>query len=393
MDYGVPRFSPDGSFAGYIGSCVDIAERKRAEERFQIALEAAPVAMILTDRQGSITLVNTQVERLFGYRREELLGQVIEVLLPKRFRAQHPGHRQGFFAKPRARAMGAGRELASLRKDGTEFHVERGLSAIETDSVLFVLASVIDISERRQAEEQRRELMHLSRVAILGELSGALAHELNQPLTAILSNAQAAQRLLAQERLDLSEVQEALKDIVEEDKRAGEVIRGLRALLSKGETQFQGLDLNAVTSDVLDLAHADFVTRGVMVSSNLPADLPAVRADRVQLQQVLLNLIVNACDAMITGPPSERRLTIAATPDGNGMVQVSIADSGCGIPAEKMDRLFEPFFTTKEQGLGLGLTICRSIVTAHGGRLWVVNNPERGATFCLTLPTYHGERS
>jgi two-component system sensor kinase FixL len=390
IDYGVPRFAPDGGFAGYIGSCIDISDRRKAEDRFQMAIEAAPVAMILLDHQSRITLVNSQVERLFGYERRELLGQPIEVLLPDS--RQHPN--QGdFFTKPQAHSMGEGRELAGRRKDATKLPVEIGLSPIQADSGMFVLASVVDVSERRQVEEQRRELTHLSRVAILGELSGALAHELNQPLTAILSNAQAAQRLLAREPLDLTEVREILADIVAEDKRAGEVIRRLRALLKKGETQLQALDLNTVTSEVLDLAHADFVTRGVIVSSNLTADLPAVRGDRVQLQQVVLNLIVNACDAMIVSAPSERKLRIAATPNGNGMVQLSIADSGCGIPAEKPERLFQPFFTTKEQGMGLGLAICRSIVAAHGGQLWAVNNPDRGATFCLTLPAINGERS
>jgi signal transduction histidine kinase len=264
---------------------------------------------------------------------------------------------------------------------------------------LIFLAALIEegrerTNERKRAElelqEQRRELTHLSRVAILGELSGALAHELNQPLTAILSNAQAAQRLLTQESPDLPEVGAILNDIVDEDKRAGEVIRRLRALLKKGETQLQAIDLCAVTGEVLDLAHADFVTRGVLVNNHLPADLPAVRGDRVQLQQVLLNLIVNACDAMVASEPSRRRLIITAAPDGNDMVQVAIADCGSGIPADRIDRLFEPFFTTKEQGLGLGLAICRSIVAAHGGRLWAANNVEGGATFWLTLPVLNG---
>ena len=257
------------------------------------------------------------------------------------------------------------------------------------------IGSCMDISDGKrdelQLQEQRAELTHLSRVAVLGELTGALAHELNQPLTAILSNAQAAQRFLAQAPTSLSEVHEILKDIVDEDKRAGEVIRRLRALLKKGETQLQPLDLNDVVNEVLDLARADCISRGVALQRELAPSLPVVCGDRVQLQQVLLNLIVNACDAMNGCEPGNRRLTIATALNEDGMVQVSVSDCGHGIPPNQLDRLFEPFYTTKAQGLGLGLTICRSIVAAHGGRLWAMNNPTGGAKLCVSLPAQRGD--
>jgi C4-dicarboxylate-specific signal transduction histidine kinase len=254
----------------------------------------------------------------------------------------------------------------------------------------------MDITRARQSElqlqEQRAELTHLSRVAVLGELTGALAHELNQPLTAILSNAQAAQRFLAQNPANLSEVSEILTDIVDEDRRAGEVIRRLRALLKKGETRFQPLNLNEVVDEVLDLAHADCVSRGVAIERQFAANLPCVRGDRIQLQQVLLNLTINACDAMRSCDRFGRKLTLTTAAQA-GAVQMSVSDCGHGIAADQMDHLFEPFFTTKEQGLGLGLTICRSIVSAHGGKLWAVNNRAGGATFCVSLPAGFGERS
>jgi len=257
------------------------------------------------------------------------------------------------------------------------------------------IGSCIDITDGKigelQLREQREELTHLSRVAVLGELTGALAHELNQPLTAILSNAQAAQRFLAQNPTSLSEVHEILNDIVVEDKRAGEVIRRLRALLKRGETQLQLLDVNEVVTDVLDLARADCVARGVKLVRELASNLPAVRADRVQIQQVLLNLIINACDAMSACDPRDRRLTIVTGMHDDASVKVSVSDCGNGIPADEIDRLFEPFFTTKAQGLGLGLTICRSIVAAHGGKLWALNNSAGGATFCLSLPASGGD--
>jgi signal transduction histidine kinase len=245
------------------------------------------------------------------------------------------------------------------------------------------------ITQRRtelEAKEQRQQLTHLTRVALLGQLSGALAHELNQPLTAILSNAQAAQHFLAADKIDPDELREILRDIVAEDQRAGEVIRRLRALFKKGETQFQLLDANDVVRETLDLAHGDMLTRNIAISTELSARLPAVTADRVQLQQVLLNLLLNASEAMSANPPGERELSISSQPLAGGGVQLSVSDRGPGIPEDRQTRLFEPFFTTKPQGLGLGLSISRSIVTAHGGRLWSTNNPVRGATFHVALP-------
>lgn len=247
-----------------------------------------------------------------------------------------------------------------------------------------------DITGRKRAElesrEQRRELAHLTRVAMLGELSGALAHELNQPLTAILSNAQAGQRLLAREPVDLAEIREVLKDIADDDRRAGAVIHRLRAMLKKEELALQPLDLSEVAREVLDLAHSDLITRNMLVTARLAAGLPPVRGDRVQLQQVLLNLVLNACESIAICGPSDRRLTITTARVADG-VQVSVSDHGTGIEAGAMSRLFEPFFTTKQHGLGLGLSICRSIVAEHGGRLWATNNEDKGgATFYLVLP-------
>jgi two-component system, LuxR family, sensor kinase FixL len=252
-----------------------------------------------------------------------------------------------------------------------------------------------DITSRKTMElealEQRQELAHLTRVATLGELSGALAHELNQPLTAILSNAQAARRMLAREPVDLREVREILRDIAEDDRRAGEVIQRLRAMLKKGGAKLIPLDLNELIKEVLRLAHSDLITRNVAVTTELASELPPVCGDRVQLQQVILNLILNACEAMSDRQTQERRLTVATARDGAAGVRVSVVDRGTGISADELERVFAPFFTTKEHGLGLGLSICRSIVVAHGGRLWASNNQDRGATFHLTLPLQTAE--
>jgi len=249
----------------------------------------------------------------------------------------------------------------------------------------------LDITKRKQAEEQaerqRNEMAHLSRVSTLGELSGSIAHELNLPLSSILSNAQAAQRVLAHGDADLAELRDILNDIVSEDKHAGEVIRRLQLFLKKGEVQRHSLNINEVVEDVLTLIRSDLVNQKVTVDTELARNLPMVTGDAVQLQQVLVNLVVNACDAMSDCTTPERRLLIRTAIDtGSSAVLLSVRDRGDSIPEEKLEQIFEPFFTTKEKGMGLGLSVCRTIITAHQGKLWATNNPDRGATFHFSLP-------
>jgi C4-dicarboxylate-specific signal transduction histidine kinase len=312
----------------------------------------------------------------------------VDRLLPEQLRGAHAGHRDLYAHKPQTRAMGVGRDLWACRRDGSEVPVEVALSPMATDHGLFVLASVVDISVRRQLEQdaarQRDELAHLSRVAMLGELSGSLAHELNQPLAAILSNAQAAQRFLAQTPPRTDQLAEILVDIVKSDHRARAVIQRLRSMLRKEPAQHQRLDLNDVVEESLRLMRSDLLNRGVLVATDLARTLPAVSGDRNQLQQVLLNLVMNACDAM-AGQPA-RRLRIGTRRVASGRVEFSVADCGPGIPPDDLGRIFEPFVSTKAQGLGLGLAICRSIVEAHGGRLWAGHNADGGATLHGELP-------
>ena len=248
----------------------------------------------------------------------------------------------------------------------------------------------VDVTERKKAEDElvqhRNELSHLSRITTVSELSSSLAHELNQPLASILTNAQAAQRLLAQEPPDVAETVEILADIVSEDERAGEVIRRLRALLKPGQTQQLPLSVNEVIEDVLHITSSDLIGRGISVRAALSISVPQVLGDRIQLQQVLLNLILNAGDAVAGKMPGDRHLTIATTYK-DGLVRISVSDNGCGLPPEA-ERIFQPFYTTKKDGLGLGLAICRSIATAHKGRLWAEERAGAGGTTLhLELPT------
>jgi signal transduction histidine kinase len=254
-----------------------------------------------------------------------------------------------------------------------------------------------EVTDRKYMEgellKQRQQLAHLARVSILGELSGALAHELNQPLTSILSNAEAAQHFLGDKNLDLDEVRDILRDIVSDDKRAGDVIRRLRALLTRGEAQLQRVEIEQLLHDVLTLEHSDLIARNIRLKTRIPDYLPAVRADRIALQQVLLNLLLNACEAMSTNAPDDRIVEVLAamTEDGH-QVRLSVVDRGRGINPEQLDHIFDPFFTTKSEGLGVGLAICRSIITAHAGRIWATNGTEQGAAFHFTVPVFEEQR-
>jgi two-component system, LuxR family, sensor kinase FixL len=383
-----------GAVARMIGFIQDVSERTRSdqalrssEERFSVVFRASPQAIqISRQRDARILEVNDTWEAVFGYSRAQAVG--------------HTAADLGMFVAPsdRERLLGlldSGRpvrdyELELRTHSGEVRHVTLDAERVEVGGEPCYLTFVRDVTERRQAEAeaqgQRLQVAHLSRVAMLGELSGALAHELNQPLTAILANARAAQRLMAHDPPDLTELREILGEIVEADQRAGEVIARLRAFLQKGEMELAALDLNEVVCEVLTLIHSDLIERRVTVeTAGLAPNLPAVFADRVQMQQVLLNLLLNACDAI--GPDAlDRQVTITTAAGSDATLELAVADRGTGIPPGEMRRIFEPFVTSKPDGLGLGLSICRSIVTAHEGRLWADNNAEGGATFHLRLP-------
>jgi signal transduction histidine kinase len=264
--------------------------------------------------------------------------------------------------------------------------VQLFLVAVSVPLILLAAALAERKRMEREAREQLNQLTHLSRVAMLGGLSGALAHELNQPLTAILSNAQAAQHLLAAGKLNVKELSDILSDIVAADARARDVITKLRALFQKGDVHLEMLDPNEVVEDVLEIGKSDFITREVTVITDLEPGLPPIQCDRVQLQQVLLNLAVNACEAM-AALPGRRLMTIRTRAVGNGSVQISVVDRGSGLTDEARSRLFQPFYTSKAQGLGLGLYISRSIVAAHGGRLEAASMAAGGTAFHVVLPS------
>ena len=366
------------------------AELRETEERMELAASAAELGMWMWDIGRDEIWITDKGRSLFGFAPSEKLDF-------DHFRSRlHPEDRESVL-----------RAVENSLQTGVEYRSEyrvmlpdrqvrwiagRGHVEFNSDGQpIRMRGASLDITKRKQAEEQaarqRNEMAHLARVSTLGELSGSIAHELSLPLSAILSNAQAAQRILANGEADRTELREILNEIISEDKRAGEVIQRLRQWLKKGETRQHSLQINEVVQDVLKLIRSDLINQKVAADCKLTPNLPTVTGDPVQLQQVLLNLMVNACDAMANGNTPERRLLIrTGIENGSNAVTVSVTDGGGGIQEEKIEQIFEPFFTTKAKGMGLGLSVCRTIIAAHRGRLWATNNADRGATFRFSLP-------
>jgi PAS domain S-box-containing protein len=354
---------------------------RQSEERNRAILRAVPDLMFVFSDDGTYLDFHAKDPEALFVPPEAFLGKKMRDIMPQPLADQF--------------SLAFERALATNEPERLEYsldlpHERRFFDAciVRCDSAK-LLSIVRDITDRKRAEldaaAQRQELAHLNRVLILAEQSGALAHELSQPLAAILANAQAARHLLDRTPLDLEELRATLDDVIKSDKRAGMVIHRLRDLLKKSNAVLQPLDLNEVTREVLDLTHSDLLLRRMPITTALSPGIPPVLGDRVQLQQVILNLLINACDAMSTVEPAERELKLTTVADDE-CVQIAISDRGVGIPEGALDSVFDPFVTHRADGLGLGLAISRSIVMAHRGRIQAENNADRGATFRCFLP-------
>jgi len=364
---------------------------RESEERMTLTTEAAGVGVWMWTIARNRVWASERWLRLFGFAPDAAV--TFENLIQR----IHPDDREEVERAVR-RAVAARSDYAAEYRLVLPDHTQRWVAArgrVYPDThgqPVRLMGATTDITARKQAEadaqRQHEELAHLSRVTTVGTLSSSLAHELNQPLGIILSNAQAAQELLLQDPPVVAEVSEILADIVAADRRAAEIIQRLRSLLKRGETSRRSLPLNDLLEEVLRLVHADLIGRGVTAICDLAPDLPPVTGDRVQLQQLALNLILNAADAMAANAPGTRRLHLT-TARHQHTVRASVRDEGAGLPAD-VERLFQPFYTTKAHGLGMGLAICRSIIAAHQGRLWAERHPERGAVFHFELPVGEG---
>jgi len=403
--YGIghPVLNANGEVVEVVGTTVDITERKRADEalresetRFRTFVDHAGDALFICDlERGSIVDVNRSACEELGYTREELIGKT-----PGAFHLD--SYETEMESTPDRAAAGDTRFDTHLhrRKDGSTFPVEVHANPVSYGGRRYLLMVARDVSDRVRAEEQRErlrqleaELAHLDRLTVLGELTASIAHEVNQPLSGIVSNASACLRFLAGDSPDLEEVREATRDIVRDGKRAGEVIARIRALTRKASTPREKLDLNETLRQVLALVRDEAQRKGVNIRAEFADDLPPVLGDQVQLQQVVLNLAMNAIEAMSSVAGRPRQLIISTENIDAKQVQVKVEDSGMGLDLNTMQKIFEPFYTTKPTGMGLGLSISRSIVQSHGGRLWATAKEGSGTIFYFTLLTYHEEES
>ena len=375
----------------FVGSSTDITERKRAEQATRLLaaiVESSHDAIVSKSLNGVITSWNKGAERLFGYAAEEAIGQNITLIIPPERRDEERTIIEQITRGERVDHF----ETVRMRKDGSLLDVSLTISPMKDASGRVVGASKLarDITERKRGEEALRQaqtdLAHASRLTTMGEFTASLAHEVKQPIAAIVTDANTCVRWIMRDEPDLKEAREAAWRIVKDAKRASEIINRVRLLFKKGTPQRELVDVNEVAREMIVLLGDEASRHSISIRTELAEDLPHVIGDRVQLQQVLMNLIVNGVEAMhdVGGP---RELTIKSQPAENNELLLSVSDNGMGLPRHQADEIFNAFFTTKTHGTGMGLRISRSIVESHGGRLWAADNSPRGASFCFTLPT------
>lgn len=389
----------EGSFNGepmFVGIIHDITESRKAERvlrereaRLSSIFETIPEAIITIDAQGMIQSFSSAAERLFGYDADFVCGRNVCILMPPPYRDEHDNYLMRYFDTGEKRVIGQGREVTGQRADGTTFPMELAVGEIVVDQTRLFTGFIRDLTERKQAErrvsELQAELLHVSRLSAMGQMASALAHELNQPLSANMNYVKAAKRTLENPQIhDPELVLDLLLKAGEQTARAGQIIRRLREFLTKGQSVHLPEDLNSVVDEALGLALVGAAVANVNVKCLLQADIGRVEMDKIQIQQVVVNLVRNAIEAMEGADRSDLLITTGLTPDGFACVE--IADSGTGLSPEVAEKLFEPFTTTKKSGMGIGLSVCKSIIEFHKGQIFAKPNKAGGTIFSFLLP-------
>ena len=358
------------------------------EAHLQSILDTVPEAMIVIDERGIMQSFSSAAERLFGYQAAEVIGQNVKTLMPAPYRENHDGYMRRYMDTGERRIIGIGRVVVGQRKDGSTFPMELAVGEMKSGDRRFFTGFIRDLTERQQTEarlqELQSELVHISRLTAMGEMASTLAHELNQPLSAIANYLRGSRRLLEGVSDEKSAaMRDALDKAADQAMRAGQIIRRLRDFVARGEGEQRVESITKLVEEASALALVGVKDRGIRVQFQFNPEIDLVLADRVQVQQVLLNLILNAMDAMETS--QTRDLVISISPADGDQVKISVADTGSGIAPEIAEQLFQPFITTKRQGMGIGLSISRAIVEAHSGQIWVEPNPAGGTIFHFTL--------
>lgn len=360
------------------------------EAYFETLMNAAVDAIIVIDQNGRIEIFNKAAEEVFGYVASEILGENVSRLMPEPDSSAHDQYLNNYHTSRNPKIIGIGREVIGLHHNGMEFPVHLSVGEVAGTETSRFIGIIRDMSEHhrleREVREMQSELVHATRLSELGEMTAGIAHEINQPLTAISTYANACHRMLTNEQIDATELLNTLHLITDQAQRAGEVVRRLRTFTKKRLGQRQLLEINTIIDATIRLVEVDIRARNFNLRKSLTPALPKVFADNIQIQQVVLNLIRNAMDAMESVPSRENIITIETKLGEDNCVRVSVSDQGIGLTEGIAEKIFDSFFTTKVTGTGIGLSISRSIITAHGGILNYSPNQEDGVTFYFTLP-------